>query len=113
MDQRFRMRYELGPGLILGGNVGRIDLIPQGYRAVLLETVSSNWDQALRMPLIQRGVADAYGRPEEEFWVAAQDLNGSNLQLYKYSTEEIDAAVLAARDLAGRVLIEVANQQGV
>ena len=96
----------LGHGLILGGIVPRVDVIPQGYRAILLEEIPPRWKEELRMPLIQRSLARTYSRPEDEFVVGIQELDASDLAVTSYSKIDIDHAEQIGQQLAE----EVANE---
>lgn len=105
-DQRVRIESNLGEGLILGGIIPRIDMLTDGYRAVLLGPAPAAWKQELRMPLIQRVVAKTYGRAEEQFSVAYQKLDGTDIQEALYSSTELNEADDTARRLASTVMTE-------
>jgi hypothetical protein len=111
IDSRVRLDFELGHGIILGGLVSRIDMIQQGYRAVLLETIQPGWKEELRMPLIQRALAAAYERPENEFVVGIQELDASELTVTSYSQTDMDNAEQIAQQLARQVAVELAKHQ--
>src|SRR5262249_46449819 len=49
---RFTLSYDLGNGIVLGGTVSRVDMMPSGYRAILLSHAPNNWEQQIHMPLI-------------------------------------------------------------
>jgi hypothetical protein len=108
-DQRFRINSDLGSGLILGGVISRIDMTAEGYRAVLLGPIKSLWRDELRMPLIQRIVAKAYGRSEVDFSVGCQELDASNMGVISYSSADIDQAEERAQSLATTIKIESAK----
>lgn len=103
---RVLLNLSLGHGLILGGIIPRVDMIPQGYRAILLDEIPLQWEEELRMPLIQRGLARTYSRPEDEFMVGIQELDASDLVVTSYSKKDIDHAELIVQQLAE----EVANK---
>lgn len=112
IDSRFRLDYELGHGIILGGLVSRIDMIQQGYRAVLLGNIHPGWEEELRMPLIQRALAVAYQRPENEFVVGVQELDASELAVTSYSQTDMANAERIAQQLTRQVAVELAKHQG-
>lgn len=112
IDSRVRLDFELGHGIILGGLVSRIDMIQQGYRAVLLRNIHPGWEEELRMPLIQRALATAYERPENEFVVGIQELDASKLSVTSYSQTNMDNAERIAQQLARQVAVELAKHQG-
>ena len=106
---RVLLNLSLGQELILGGIIPRVDMIPQGYRAILLDEIPLRWKEELRMPLIQRGLARAYGRPEDKFVVGIQELDASDLAVTSYSKTDIDYAEQIARGLAEEVTNEFAK----
>lgn len=111
---RVRLGYALGSGVILGGEVSRVDVDATrgGYSAVLLGNPRPNWQSEIRMPLIQLGVADRYQRGAAEVRVGFQDLDGSNHSLVSFSGAELQAAEQSARDVAQRVAAEWSRQGG-
>lgn len=108
-DSRVRLKFSLGHELVLGGIIQRVDLTPTGYRAIILEEIPLRWEEELRMPLIQRGLACAYSRPEDEFVVGIQELDASNLVVTSYSTTVIDHAEQIVRQLAEEVVNEASK----
>lgn len=79
-DHRVRLNLALDGEVALGGEISRIDMIPTGYRAVLLMArAPARWKQELRMPLIQLAVANRYDRPPGDVRVAVQLLDGNGL----------------------------------
>lgn len=52
-DCRIRISLDVGGFLELRGEIGRVDVITTGYRAVLLSDPPPNWRRQLRMPLIE------------------------------------------------------------
>lgn len=106
-DHRSRLDFDLGSGVSLGGQISRLDMMPDGYRAVLLGKIPPGWRQELRMPLIQRGAARKYSRPEDEVSVGLQELDASNLETVSFSPTELDEAEETARQLAAGVDSEI------
>lgn len=107
ISSRVRLNFRIeDPELILGGIISRVDMIPKGYRAILLEEIPSQWKKELRMPIIQRGLARLYDRPEDEFMVGIQELDASDLEVISYSKTDIDHAEQILQQLAE----EVANE---
>jgi hypothetical protein len=102
-DSKFRIRLNLGVLLELRGELHRFDVLTGGYRAVLLGTYSIGWENQLRMPLLQRASAQRFGRPVDDVSVAAQHLDGSNLETRHYSRGEIIDAEAEFRRLSGTV----------
>lgn len=113
-SHRIRLGLPLGSGIILGGEVSRVDVdvTSGGYRAVQLGTPRAGWRSELRMPLIQLGIADRYQREAAEVRVGFQHLDGSNLSLVSFSEAELQAAERSARGVAQRVAAEWARQGG-
>jgi hypothetical protein len=106
-SHRVRLGLALGSGIILGGEVSRVDvdLTSGGYRAVQLGAPR-------RMPLIQLGIADKYQREAAEVRVGFQHLDGSNLSLVSFSEAELQAAGRGARGIAQQVAAEWVRQGG-
>lgn len=113
-SHRVRLGLSLGSGIILGGEVSRVDVdvTSGGYRAVQLGTPRAGWRSELRMPLIQLGIADRYQREAAEVRVGFHHLDGSNLSLVSFSEAELQAAERSARGVAQRVAAEWARQRG-
>ena len=61
------------------------------------------------MPLIQRGLARAYYRPENEFVVGIQELDASDLVVTSYSKTIIDEAEQVVLQLSEKVASEFAK----
>ena len=113
-SHRVRLGYPLGGGIVLGGEVSRVDVdvVQGGYRAVLLGTPRANWRSEIRLPLVQLGIADRFQRGASEVRVGVQHLDGSSLSLVSFSAAELQAAEQGARDLARRVAAEWSRQGG-
>lgn len=113
-SHRVRLGLSLGNGVILGGEVSRVDVDVRngGYRAVQLGTPLAGWRSELRMPLIQLGVAERYQRDAAEVRVGFQQLDGSKLSLVSFSEAELRAAEQRARGVAQRLAAEWARQGG-
>jgi hypothetical protein len=109
-DHRVRLNLSLGDDVVLGGEISRIDLTDNGYRAVLLKAAPPGWQTELRMPLIQRALATDYQRPEHEISIGFQNLDGGALDVVTYDRKAVETAAAEARDLAARVRAEMARQ---
>lgn len=112
--RKARLNFDLGSGVILGGDVSRVDadIVSGGYRAVLLGDAPAGWQRELRMPLIQRAIGRGFNRDELDVRVGFQRLDGSNLQVVSFATVDLDAAEQAARELAGAIAREWLAQGG-
>jgi hypothetical protein len=91
VDAKVKIAHQTG-FLELRGEIGRVDVTSTGYRAVLLGNVPVDWEQQLRMPLIQAAIALMYGRPQEKTEVGFQELDASHLATRIYSEREIQKA---------------------
>ena len=110
-DRKVRLGFDLGSGLLLGGEVSRVDVDLQGgYRAVLLGACDPDWRDELRTPLLQRAVARHFAREEGEVSIGVQELDGGDLQTVRYSEAEIDAAEARARIVAAQLAREFERQ---
>lgn len=99
---QFPLNFGLGHGVILGGYISRVDMMPKPkeYRAILLENIPFQWDKELRMPLIQRSLARFFHRREDKFLVGIQELDARNLVETSYSKAAMNDAEQIARQLA-------------
>lgn len=97
--------FYIGNGWTLGGEVSRIDmdLASGGYRAILLGAWSDSWQYELRMPLLQAAVAEKLKRLQEEITLGVQNLDGSSLEVLSFSSRDIEAAQVSARELSQRL----------
>jgi hypothetical protein len=102
---RLRINLPLGEGIELRGEISRLDVDQEGagYRAVLLGSLRQGWSTELRMPLIQRAIAHAIERPEADVAVACQMLDGTDLQVVRFDSGDIDEAVEVALQLAATI----------
>jgi len=112
-DSKFRIKLNLGVLLELRGEMHRLDVLPSGYRALLLGEYPSNWKNQLRMPLIQSAVAKRYGRPVDNIAVGVQQLDGSGLTVKEYSQAEIAKAESEFRSISGIVEAYARNIPGL
>lgn len=106
-DTKLNMAYQVGY-IELHGEVGPVDVTSLGYRAVLFGSAPVDWEEQMRMPLIQSAIAEIYGRPLEKVTFGFQKLDASNLVITTYSKEKIQKARLRFGAL-GRTLHEIAE----
>jgi hypothetical protein len=103
-DSNIRLNYPSNSQWRLGGLISRLDIMPDGYRAVLLGPYREEWFEELRMPLIQLAIGEKYGRPTNEISVAVQELDGSGLKQRKFSDKSLMSAQAEFSSLGGKVL---------
>lgn len=101
-DSHILIRFDAGY-LTLVGEVVRVDVTSDYYRAVLLGPFEATWQRQLRMPLIQKAISEKFARPVKEVAVCVQQLDGSNLQIRSYSATALVRAERRFRDLAQRL----------
>lgn len=99
-DSRFNIRLRVGIWLELSGQVHRLDVVSEGYRAILLGDFPNDWRKQLRMPLLQRAIAARYERPENEIAIGVQRLDGSALDTENYSARQIQNAETEFKSLS-------------
>lgn len=87
----------------LGGWVSRVDIVTSGYSAVLFGAIDPSWKDQLRMPLIQLGIAERYGRPASEIRVGFQDLEGNKTVNHRFAKAVLDDALVEFMRLGDRV----------
>jgi hypothetical protein len=111
-DHRVRLNLPLGADVALGGEVSRVDIVPSGYRVVLLVARTPvHWRDELRMPLIQLAIADRYHRDAEDVRVALQLLDGTALEEASFGKDARNAALRAAIAVAKQVGRVVARRR--
>lgn len=94
--------------LELRGELGRIDVTPSGYRAIILKGPPVGWQDQLRMPLIQDAVSETYGRPADEIEVGFQRPDSTDLQTVCYDAKHRERARTRFRTL-GRAIQRVSR----
>jgi len=102
-DTKLRLSLELGSGVVMSGEMSRIDVSAKSgqYQAVLLSaSIDGNWKSELRWPLVQLAVSQKYSREIEEIAVGIQTLDGSTIDTRCFSKGKIDKCVTEAAGLA-------------
>jgi hypothetical protein len=100
-----RLSLELGPGVNMTGELGRLDLTQDGYAAFLLvKTRPATWNAELRMPLLQAACARRLGVPEELVEVGIYALDTEAHEWRRFSSAEIAEATSEAAQVAARVI---------
>jgi hypothetical protein len=104
-DHKIRIAMDLGNGVLLGGEFSRLDVSPTNdtYTALLIAANASMNQSELRWPLVQKYIADSYGRPVEKVNVGVQDLFSHGLAVKSFSKSQIARAVDEATELADEV----------
>lgn len=91
-----RIALSLGSDIELGGRIERLDLVPAGGYAAWLFQVRPRprrWQGYLRMPLIQKAVADSLGTRVDMVSVG----------MYWFEPEEYSARIFRASEVTGAV----------
>jgi|WetSurMetagenome_2_1015567.scaffolds.fasta_scaffold56843_4 hypothetical protein len=114
VGSKLLLDYDLGSGWRLGGEISRADLDPRTgkYGCVILGKAPPNWRQQIRIPLIQRALADKLERPEIDISVGYQNLDGTSIELVSFSLKKLDEAEATARELMRDVAEEWRRQGG-
>lgn len=105
-DTKLRLSLELGHGVVMSGEMSRIDVNPKSgqYQAVLLaESIDGNWKSELRWPLVQLAVSQKYSREIEEIAVGMQTLDGSVIDTRRFSKSKTTECMAEAADLADTI----------
>jgi len=110
---RHNMFFEISNGWFISGEVSRIDYLGAryDYRGILLESSPSAWIGDLRMPLLQRALANSFRRREEEFCVGLQSLDGALLDVKSFTLAEIEDAMATVSGLVETVAEAWEEQQ--
>ena len=87
-----RILLQVGGYLEMTGEVSRVDVVQNGYRAILLKNPPPDWDGQMRMPLLQDVVASKFNRPVAEVEVGFQNLDGSGLATVRFDSVQIQQA---------------------
>ena len=105
-DTKLRLSLELGSGVVMSGEMSRIDVSPKSgqYQAVLLSaSIDGNWTSELRWPLVQLAVSQKYSREIEDVAVGIQSLDGSVIDTRCFSKGRINKCMTEAADLADAI----------
>lgn len=97
---RDRITFSLTSGVVLGGEIGRIDLTADGYYVWIFEVRSFHWQRELRMPLIQRYYTKHFGAPTREVSVGFYFLQDGVYETKSFTDREISRAMREAASLA-------------
>lgn len=103
-DQRVRLSLSLGADVVFGGEISRLDVSGNRYRAVLLSPAAPrNWQSETRIPLIQLAIARKYERDDQDVAVGVQLLDGTGLAEVTFGFDELATALATANRIADRV----------
>lgn len=103
-DARIGLDAPFGNRLHLGGIVSRLDVTERGYRAIVFHAPIPQWRQQLRFPLIQAAIAFKYSRELRNIEVGVQDVDGTGLDLHKYSERAVTNARREFRNIESAVI---------
>ena len=96
-----KFSIEILQGLFFGGEIPRVDLKPKsGYSIVLFNKEAQNWQDELRMPLIQEAYAKKLGAPLKEIEVGVYCLKTNKHEFRTYSAREVKKSMEEMHDLA-------------
>lgn len=94
----------------IGGEIGRVELTPQGYALCLLvKSRPPLWRDELRMPILQQLVADRLAVPPGVVETGVYDLESESHDWHAYSEQEIDEAFQEVTRLAERLATAAAR----
>lgn len=99
-----RIQVELSEDCILTGEIDRVDLTSEGYSVWIFDISDYQWEQELRMPLIQQYYADHFGAPVEEVSVGFYFFDVGVYQKCCFTESEIAHAKSVALKLAEALL---------
>lgn len=105
VDTAARVTMNLGPDVQMIGEISRIDVSPDGgYSAVLIaNSEQMNWQEQLRMPLLQKNFAETFSVSPERMKVGIYTIDGKH-EFVSYSPSDIADAEKEARSIARRLL---------
>jgi hypothetical protein len=110
-DSRVLVRLDFGY-ISLVGEVSRVDVTQDSYRAVLLGPFQPNWRKQLRMPLLQRAISEKFSRPINEVSVGVQHLDGSHLQVRSYAKASLARSEMLFKKLSHKLQRYAPKQSG-
>jgi len=87
-----RLSLPLGQNVQVGGEVSRIDVDVERYRALLLGRIPCDWRTETRMPLIQLGAAARFGRDYRDVEVGSSGVDGGRLSTVSFDNRRISRA---------------------
>ena len=102
-DSNTPILLDVGGYLELSGLISRVDVTDTGYQGILLGTKDASWKDQLRMPLIQKALAEKYVRPVQDVMVGIQAIDGSSLEVVTFSPSQIREAEREFKDLGERI----------
>lgn len=102
-DSMTRIQLDIGGYLQLSGIISRVDVTSDGYQGILFEVNQTDWKSQLRMPLIQKALADKYVRPVQDILVGVQAIDDLTLEVVTFSPRQIRQAEEAFIDLGERI----------
>lgn len=96
-----RVEMALSPSVLLSGEIGRFDIVPNGYAAWLFfERPPADWSSELRMPLLQQWTANHVGAPLDEIRIGFFSFSDATYENVTYSAGAVQRALREARRLA-------------
>jgi hypothetical protein len=101
---RVRVSHEIGAGVEVTGEVGRVDLTAQGYSIYLFTKVLDPWRDDLRMPLLHTYFCQKFGVPASVVEIGVYSMETAQYESTSYSDQELAAATREAKQLARRLV---------
>jgi hypothetical protein len=112
-DYNVLLNFPVSGNWRLGGRISRVDLLNNGYRAVIFEPIEPDWKDHLRMPLIQTAIAEKYGRPAIEVRVGLQDVSTNTTAETRFGLAKRTTARAEFKAIGNKVLQLCHRQQPV
>ncbi len=101
-----RLSMDLGHGVSMTGEIGRVDLvISGGYAAYLFLKEQTQWRDELRMPLLQANFADKFSVPTVLVRVGVYTLELGEHEDTQFSQRYVAGALQEGADLARRLIV--------
>jgi hypothetical protein len=91
-------------GVRVAGEIPRVDLTSDGYTAWLFAKKTEQWEDELRLPIIQAAYAREMGAGEDEVKVGVYDFSKGSQKIYSFSPRELRATQNELLKLLKRVV---------
>ncbi len=99
-----RVRFSPAPPHVLTGAIARFDIVPAGgYAATLFEMKTSDWKNQIRMPILQRALADELGCGLEEVKMGVYCVEAEEHSYTTFGEDAVLEAIAGVTHLLGEL----------
>lgn len=91
-------------GVIVSGEIPRVDLTDDGYTAWLFSKKTEQWEDELRLPVIQFAYAQILGAIEDEIKIGVYDFSQGTQKLFSFPEQQLSIAQNEFHELLKQIL---------